>query len=176
MVQTIYALQKVLYDEERGIEYPPLRCMNNEDYAKACQDPEAKACIFAINATQTLNSDIAVAFRRNLIEGRIEFLVNFNTAKEDILSKDKDYNSLVDLDDQIDYYERPFLETQAMVSECAELQYERMPVTNAIKIHETGRNRKDRYTSVSYGSYFIDLIELENLNLQDDYDYVPLVN
>ncbi len=175
-VVLIYALQKILYDEERGIEYPPLKCMNNDDYAKACQDPDARACIFAINATQTLNSDIATGFRKNLMEGRIEFLVNFNTAKEDILSKDKDYTSIIDLDDQIDYYERPFLETQAMVSECAELQYEKMPSTNIIKIHETGRNRKDRYTSVSYGSYFIDLLELENMSGLDDYDYVPLVN
>ena len=85
-LQILYTLQKVLYDEERGVEYPPLKCMNNKDYAKVCQDSNAKECIFAINATQTLNSDIAIAFRKNLMEGKIDFLVNLNTAKEEILS------------------------------------------------------------------------------------------
>lgn len=35
-LQILYTLQKVLYDEERGVEYSPLKCMNNEDYAKVC--------------------------------------------------------------------------------------------------------------------------------------------
>lgn len=50
-LQVVYALEKVLYDEERGIEYPPLKCMNNDEYVKICQDPNAKACIYVINAT-----------------------------------------------------------------------------------------------------------------------------
>ena len=36
--------------------------MNNDDYAKVCIDPNAKKCIYAINATQNLNSDIAVVW------------------------------------------------------------------------------------------------------------------
>lgn len=174
MVNIVYALQKVLYDEERGIEYAPLKCMNNDEYAKMCQDPGAKPCIYAITATQNLNSDIAIAFRRNLIEGKIDFLVNFNTAKEDILSFNEDYVNEDDIDKQVEY-ERPFLETQAMISECAELQYEKTN-TGAIKIHERGTNRKDRYTSVSYGSYFIDQLELDFLGSDDDYDFLTLVN
>lgn len=82
-LQVLYALEKVLYDEEHGIEYSPLCCMNNEDYAKVCIDPGAKKCIYAINATQTLNSDIAISFRKNLVENKIDFLVNFNIAKEE---------------------------------------------------------------------------------------------
>lgn len=175
-VNIVYALQKVLYDEERGVEYAPLRCMNNEEYAKVCQDPDAKPCIYAINASQAINSDIAIAFRKNIIEGRIDFLVNFNTAKEEVLAKIPEYVECTNLEDQVDFFERPFLETQAMISECAELQYEKTQNTNAIKIHEKGANRKDRYTSVSYGSYFIDLLELENMSGQSDYDYVPLVD
>lgn len=150
--------------------------MNNEDYAKTCQDPNAPACIYAINASQTLNSDIAMAFRKNLVEEKIDFLVNFNVAKEEVLANNKDYIASTDLDEQVEYYERPFLETQAMVTECAELQYEKSPTTNTIKIYERGKNRKDRYTSVSYGSYFIDLMELENMSGSIDYDYVTLVN
>lgn len=174
-LQAIYSLQKTLYDEERGVEYSPLKCMNNEEYAKVCSDPSAKPCIFAINATQSLNSDIAVAFRKNLIENKIDFLVNYNTAKEEILSSNKDYLEEKDVDLQMEY-ERPFLETQAMISECAELQYEKMAQTGLIKIKEKGSNRKDRYTSCSYGSYFIDLLELDMLGSSSDYDYCCLIN
>lgn len=175
MLQALYSLQKVLYDEERGVEYAPLCCMNNDDYAKVCVDPNAKKCIFAVNATQTLNSDIAIAFRKNLIENKIDFLVNTNIAKEDILQNNTDYITELDVDKQIEF-ERPFLETQAMISECAELTYEKLPQTGVIKIQEKGSNRKDRYTSCSYGSYFIDLLELDTLGSSNDYDYCCLTN
>lgn len=174
-LQILYTLQKVLYDEERGIEYAPLCCMNNNDYAKVCVDPNAKKCIYAINATQMLNSDIAISFRKNLIENKIDFLVNYNVAKEDILSNIKDYIESIDVDEQMNF-ERPFLETQAMISECAELQYEKMQQTGLIKIQEKGKNRKDRYTSVSYGSYFIDQLEIDMASSSSDYEYTPLIN
>jgi len=174
-LQILYTLQKVLYDEERGIEYPPLKCMNNDDYSKLCPDPNAKSCIYAINATQSLNSDIAIAFRKNLLENKIDFLINYNTAKEEILNENKDYISAINVDDQIQF-EKPFLETQVMISECAELQYEKMSQTGMIKIYEKGSNRKDRYTSVSYGSYFLDQLELDLFAGNSNYDYVPLYN
>ena len=174
-LQILYTLQKVLYDEERGVEYSPIKCMNNDDYAKVCSDQNAKACIYAINATQNLNSDIAISFRKNIVENKIDFLVNFNTAKEEILANNKEYNEEINIDRQIDF-ERPFLETQAMINECAELQYEKMPQTGVIKIQEKGHNRKDRYTSCSYGSYFIDQLELDGLNSSSEYEYTTLVN
>ena len=177
-LQIAYTLQKVLYDDQRGVEYSPLKVMNNDDYAKICSDPNATPCIYVINATQNLNSDIAIAFRKNLIENRIDFLVNFNAAREDILSSNQDYVEALSKNDP-EYqteFERPFLETQAMISECAELQYEKMPQTGAIKIYEKGKNRKDRYTACSYGSYFFDQLELDLLSASSDYDYTTLIN
>ena len=176
-LQIVYALEKVLYDEERGVEYPPLKVMNNDEYAKVCQDPNAKECIYVINATQNLNSDIAIAFRKNLVENKIDFLVNYNTAKEEILGTNKDYLDSVreDANAQVSF-EMPFLETQLMINECAELQYEKMQQTGVIKIFEQGNKRKDRYTSCSYGSYFIDKLELDLLanGYQADYSSAPI--
>lgn len=161
-LQVVYALEKVLYDEERGVEYPPLKVMNNEEYAKVCQDRNAKECIYVINATQNLNSDIAVAFRKNLLEKKIDFLVNYNTAKEEILNFNKEYLENLNMNsEKIADFELPFLETQLMINECAELQYEKLQQTGVIKIYEKGINRKDRYTSCSYGSYFLDMLELD---------------
>ena len=169
-LQILYNLQKVLYDEERGKEYQPLKCMNNSEYAKVCQDSNAKECIFAINASQQLNSDIAVNFRQNLIENKIDFLVNNNIAKEEILSQFKEYTESKDVDEQV-RYEMPFLNTQLMINESAELQYEKMPQTGLIKIKEQGSNRKDRYTSVSYGSYFIDQLEKDLIGNSSNESY-----
>ena len=56
------------------------------------------------------------------------------------------------------------------------LTYERKEQTGAIVVSEQGANRKDRYTSVSYGSYFIDQLELDLLGSSSDYDYVTLIN
>lgn len=173
-IQVVYSLQKVLYDEERQIEYPPLKVMNNDDYARSCADPNAKECIFVINATQNMNSDIAISFRKALTENRINLLVNFSTAQEEILSLNREYVDAIDIEKQVEF-ERPFLETQAMISECAELQYEKMP-TGIIKVYEKGKNRKDRYTSCSYGSYFFDLLELDLLGHSDDYEFTCLTN
>lgn len=177
-LQVLYSLQKVLYDEERGTEYEPLKCMNNDDYAKVCSDPSARSCIYAINATQTLNSDIAIAYRKNLIENRIDFLIQTNKAREEILMNNEDYLSAISNDDQDAQinFERPFLETQAMITECAELEYEKLPQTGAIKIYEKGKNRKDRYTACSYGSYFFDQLELDMMGSSSDYDFTTLIN
>ena len=174
-LQVLYALGKTLYDEERGVEYQPLKCMNNDTYADVVKNPNAPAVIFAINATQQLNSDIAYSFRRSLIEHRMELLVNYNTAKEEILNENKDYIDQFDIDLQLEF-EKPFLETQAMISECAELLYEKSPQTGVVKIYEQGNNRKDRYTSCSYGSYFFDQLELDLLGNDSDFDFVTLVN
>ena len=172
MLQIAYSLQKVLYDDERSIEYAPLKVMNNDEYAKVCQDRNAKPCIYVINATQSLNSDIAIAFRKNLIENKIDFLVNYNTAKDDILLQNKDYiDSLKDNAELQAEFELPFLETQFMINECAELQYEKMPQTGIIKIYEQGAKRKDRYTSCSYGSYFIDQLEHDLLSKDTKTNY-----
>ena len=174
-LQIVYSLQKVLYDEERGVEYKPLKVMNNDEYAKVCQNENAKPCIFVINATQSLNSDIAISFRKNLNENRIEFLTNLNVARESILNKNQEYiNSLKDDAVKQNYFEMPFLETQLMINECAELQYEKMPQTGIIKIYEHGNKRKDRYTSCSYGSYFIDKLELDLSHPEEQYDYSAL--
>ena len=175
MLQILYSLGKTLYDEERGIEYPPLKCMNNENYASVVKNPNAPAVIFAINATQQLNSDIAYNFRRSLIERRMELLINYNIAKEEILGENADYIDEYDIDLQFEF-ERPFLETQAMISECAELLYEKSPQTGVIRIYEQGHNRKDRYTSCSYGSYFFDQLELDLLGNDSEYDFCCIVN
>ena len=168
-------LAREMYDDERDIYYSPLSCMNDDGIANRIKVEGANPCIFAVTASQKLNSDIAIDFRRVLNEKRIEFLINFEMAKEETLPKIKEYCNSPDANVQI-FYESPFLETQAMISETVGLVYEKKQDSGVIVIHEQGENRKDRYTSVSYGSYFISTLERENIGGGDDYDYGTFIN
>jgi len=128
-------LARPLYDDERRIEYPALTCMNDENVANRIRVEGAEPRIFVISASQKLNSDIAIDFRRILAEKRIDLLIPFEQAQEEILSNLKEYISAEDADTQF-FYEVPFLETQALLSETSSLVYEKKPETGIISIHE----------------------------------------
>jgi hypothetical protein len=81
----------------------------------------------------------------------------------------------MDVDVQL-FYEKPFLETQSLISEMTSLISERKEQTGAIIVSEQGSNRKDRYTSISYGSYFASLLEQDLLSDSSEYEYTTFVN
>ena len=174
-MQILYTLGKTLYDEERGVEYPPLKCMNNDVYADAIKNKAAKECIFAINATAQLNSDIAYSFRRSLAERKIDLLINYTEAKNGLLIENNEYSEALKTDDhnKIFFYESPFIETQLLISETADLVYEKSSQTGVIKISEQGSNRKDRYTSASYGNYLLDKLEIDLYGRKKHVDFDP---
>ena len=168
-------MARIMYDEERDVEYPPLTCMNDESVANRIKIEGANPCIFVINATQKLNSDIATDFRRILDNKQIDLLISFDKASEEVLPDIKEYVNSPFADTQF-FYEAPFLETQELISETTSLVYERKAQTGAIVISEQGNNRKDRYTSCSYGSYFASLLERDLLSQNDEYEYSVFIN
>lgn len=169
-------LARVMYDDERGVEYSPLTCMNDEKTANRVTKTEgAKPCIFVINATEKLNSEIAQNFHIVLNEEKIDLLIPFEQAKEQILADMKEYTTTPDAYRQI-FYEAPFLETQSFISETTSLLSEKKVQTGALVVYEASGNRKDRYTSVSYASYFADLLEKDLLSKNEDYQYTVLIN
>lgn len=168
-------LANVMYDEERGVEYSPLTCMNDDNIAKRIRIEGANPCIFVVNATQKLNSDIAIDFRRVLEGGKIDFLVSYEKASEEILPNIKEYVATPDASVQ-SFYEAPFLETQELISETTGLLYEKKEQTGMIVIKEAGTNRKDRYTSCSYGSYFASMLEKDVISKSEEYEFLTLIN
>lgn len=163
-------LQKIMFDEERNVEYPPLKCMNNEGFADRNKTSNGKPVIFAINATQKLNSDIAFSFRTALTDKKIDFLISHNIAQEEILPQIKEYLNENDLLRK-SFYDQPFWETQLLISEAASLVYEKAQQTGVIKIYEQGNNRKDRYTSCSYANWFADKLEADLLTEPEKPNY-----
>ena len=173
---TVYdLLARVLYDENRGVEYPPLSCMNDENTANRIKAEGAVPCIYVINASQKLNSDIAFDFRRILETNQIDLLVTYEQASEEILPDIKEYVSAVDGDTQA-FYEAPFFETQSLISETTNLVYEKKDASGFVAVHEVGTNRKDRYTSCSYGSWFASVLEKDLLTNNEDYEYAVFIN
>lgn len=168
-------LAKVLWDDNRNVEYPAWSCINDQNIADRIKVPGAIECVYVINATQKLNSDIAQSFRDVLTTHRIDLLVNLSDVIDDLQEKIPEYSSAADAD-TIVFYERPYLETQAFINETINLEYELGEQTGVIKISEVGSNTKDLYTSVSYGSYFAGLLEQDLLSQSSDYDYEVLIN
>lgn len=168
-------IARVLYDEERDVEYPPLTCMNDDAIANRIKIDGANPCVFVVNATQKLNSDIAIDFRRVLDNKQIEFLPSLNKAIEEILPSIKEYNNAPDADTQL-FYEAPFLETQALINETASLQYEKKDATGVIVVKESQGQHKDRFSATSYLSYFSTLLERDLFTNNDDYEYGVFIN
>lgn len=175
MISVYDMLARVMWDEESQTEYKPWTCMNDDNISDRVRSEGAEKVLFAVNATQRLNSEIAMLTRRELAEGRVDILIPHSQALDDVLPSIKEYKSSIDLDDQL-FYEKPYLETQAFINESIDLIYEKIPDTGIIKISEQGTKTKDRYTSVSYGLYFASLLERENSIAVGEYEYVALYN
>lgn len=163
-----------MYDEERNVEYSPLSCMNDDGIANRIKSEGATPCIYAINASQKLNSDIALDFRRVLEQGMIEFLIPYEMALEEVLSQNHEYLSAPDADTQL-FYERPFLETQALVNECIELSYEKKE-SGVIVLKESSTGHKDRFSSCSYSSWVATLLEKDLFSATEEYEYGVFIN
>ena len=59
--------------------------------------------------------------------------------------------------DDREFYIKPFVEHSELIKECVNLE---MSLNNGnIKLQEPRDGRKDRYSAIAYGNYFISLLE-----------------
>ena len=130
----------------------------------------AKPVIYPILAGSKLNNDIAVDFRDKLQRSRISFLIDESEAETYLSRFNKEYKNSGDINLK-NWFIQPYFETMLMVNESVNLIYSFSE--GNVKLNTVGSARKDRYTSCSYGNYFISLLELELLKQSgSDYDYV----
>lgn len=173
-------LGAVTKDEERGIEYSAFTIMKHNSIAEKTYKElsertlvrNAKPIVYPISGTPKLNSDIAVDFRDNLQRGMVSFLVDPNEAEDYLLTKNKEF---INTDDMLvkSWYLHPYMQIAEMINETVNLEYS--VVAGNIRVQESGSNRKDRYTSCSYGSWVASLLEKELLSIEDDDPEDPLV-
>ena len=161
----------MLYDDERGIEYNPWLCMNNPEIAKRINSSGATPNVYCISANQRINSEIAINLRQLLIDDRIDFLVRPDIAIDELRAHIPEYIN-ADAQTQL-YYESSYLETMLLISETAQLEYEKLEQTGLIRIRELRSAVKDRYTALSYGCYFASELE-RDLFKEDSFDFANI--
>lgn len=110
--------------------------------------------IFAMKAYEKTNNDVAVYLKNAFSSGKIRLLIDENEKKDDF-AKDKRFHQ----DGGYAAYKLlPFVQTSQSIFEILNLEYE-IRNTGNIAVHEVGRNRKDRYSSLGYANYLAELIE-----------------
>lgn len=166
------SLVQNLYDKERYIEYEAFTSMNDDEMASRCQVQDAPKRIYTMKAYAQINSECAISFRDNLRKGKIKLLINENSCKE-ILGGLKGFDSLTG-EEQAKFI-HPYMQVSALVSEMVNLEADINTQTSQVKLKEQSGQRKDRWSSVSYGNYLANILEKE-LRKQDedddDRDYV----
>jgi hypothetical protein len=171
-------LATITKDEERGIEYEAFTVFEHKSLDKKLIEElqqktlgvNAKPIIYPISATAKLNNDIAVDFRDRLQRNMCSFLIDDNDADVYLNRNNKEYANSNDVN-VTGWFVKPYVEISLLVHESINLEYSF--VSGNIKLDTVGTSRKDRYTSCSYGGYFISLLELDLLkNDNSDYDFV----
>lgn len=162
-----------LFDREKGVEYPAISCMNNEEMANRCLSSDAPKLVFAVKASSTLNSEMAISLKNNLKNGRYKFLISELDSKE-YLSSLKGYDEMQPEDKA--KFKQPYLQTTYMINEFVNLSNEGKD--GVIKLKEPSSGRKDRFTSILYGDHFAKYLENTYKQLNDteyeDYDSIVL--
>lgn len=161
-------LCRKLYDNERKKEYGAFYSMNEKDDIKLSlfhTEDEHEEKIFTISATEEFNSEIAIDMKDKIINKRISLLVSKADARENFLNESWFEN--LSIDDQVEML-NPYIQSVLLENEMVLL--ERIDHPKFVKLKEQGGKRKDRYTAIAYGNYFISKLERELNKNEMKYD------
>lgn len=159
-------LMKVLYDQSRGVEYPPFTCMNDAAVAMRCTNRNAEPRIYCVTASAKSNDQMVVNLKQMMVEGRLDLLVPKDEASE-YLEKIAPGYRVGEPDIQL-FYEKPYLETMLLRKELIELTYVKAENTGLIRVKEPSGGTKDRFSALEYGSWFASQMALDFVNTQNE--------
>lgn len=157
---------KVLYDEERDVEYPAWVAFNDEEMKNRALDKNALPVIYSIKVTKAeVNHEMAMWLRSDFEKGKIKLLVDEITAR-DYLTEKKNFNNLSPSEKT--RLITPFIQTTSLINEMVNLEYKMQ--NGFVKVFETASNRKDRYSALAYCNYYARILEHELLAGQQEFD------
>jgi len=169
-------LGQITKDSERGIEYPAWTVMPDitisndqfEELSKRTLGVNAIQNIYPISANAKLNSIMAVEMRDKLQKRMFGFLVDEMSA-EDYLTRSSYKKEFLDQGDinAKSWFLAPYVQTSLLVNECINLSMT-MSIGN-IKLSENPGSRKDRFSSLLYGTHYASILDQELLK-EDNYD------
>lgn len=149
-------LLKDLIDDNTGEVYEGLSCMNDEEIANRYKglNPTPPKAIFAVTGTPKFNSECAFNLRDCIRRGKLNLLLSENLFEEK-MNKIKSYKELSP-ERKMDL-KMPYIQTSLMISELIQLEYTMLG--SEVKLKEQGKDRKDRYSALTYGNYFATYLE-----------------
>jgi hypothetical protein len=119
---------------------------------------------------------MAVAFRSALQKKMFEFLLPDGDAEDFLLKTNKEFLEVKDDISLKVWLLHPYVQTNLAINECVNLDMSM--VGGYVKLTEPNGARKDRYTSLSYGNYFVSLLDrdlLKNGRNDDEADLLALL-
>lgn len=156
---------KILYDQNRDIEYPAWTVINDENMDDRKMDKNAIPIIYSIKGNAELNHKVATGLRSAFEKKKIRLLINDIEAKEDLIER---HGYMRKTTEEKVNLMKPFVQATALTNELVNLVYRVQ--SGYIKIEEVGTTTKDRYSSIAYGNYIATLLEQDILraNLAND--------
>lgn len=167
-------LGKITYSEKRDVEYPAMKCFNDENVADRIKNKDALPVLYSFKGNPELNQKMHYAMKDSLEKRRIKLLVNSTEGKEYLESKRFYSNSSVS---EKVCFDLPYVQLDLLVTEMVNLSYEVNQTTNKLKLSEPKNGTKDRYISCAMGNFFIRELEKElqeeeeESNMLEDYCY-----
>lgn len=166
---SVYAyLCRKLYDNERKKEYQAFYSMNEKDDPKLDAfhlEDEYEEKIYTVSASEEFNHDIALDLKDKITNKRINLLISKTDVREYFLNETW-FNKLSP-EEQVEVL-NPYLQTTLLENEMVLL--ERIEHPKYVKLKEQSGKRKDRYSSLAYGNYFISTLEKDLQVRRDDVD------
>ena len=145
-------MAKTLYDEERDIEYPPIKTFNNKDLADRCKNPIAAPIMWAFMGTAENNHNMHTAMLGALMDKKYKMLISDVNCKEEFLNDKNEYvNATME---QKSYYELPYIMSDLTLNEMINLKKEYVN-GGRISLVEPRSGLKDKYVASAMGNLFI---------------------
>ena len=142
-------------------------CMNDPAMQELVSDKNADKLIYSVKASQSLNKDMNTDLQSRIIRKQLRLPIEVRDAT-DIFSRNERYPEWITTDSDI--YKKilqPYKETDNLINEMINLK---LVDPENIKLKEKSGKRKDRFSSVVMGNYFITTLE-RNLFVSGVFDW-----
>lgn len=144
---------RVLYDDERDVEYPAWASINDEVANDRTKSKGIKV-IFSVKATAQFNHEIATSLKSVIDNKKLRLPINDISRREELVDEGK-FLSLNLIEQQRKLY--AYQQASALATELVNLEY--IVRQGMISIREVGTATKDRYSSLAYCNYYANELE-----------------
>ena len=134
------------FDPETGKTFKAMTCINDEDMAARCKIKDANPVVWSVKANTSFNSQICIALRDGIRNGKINLLKNELVIDEFLTKNYKGYSKLSPTEQA--RIKMAYVQTTMAVYELIKLKTIVKGTNVAVK--ESYGMRKDRYSSLAY--------------------------